>query len=65
MVNGSPINLESNIPIMADFKDDGFGFNYENIDPKTSYKFNQTIESLFVKIDTSQRWRLFFFKSLK
>jgi hypothetical protein len=45
MVKGSPINLESNIPILGDFKDDGFGFNYENMDPKASYKFNQVIES--------------------
>jgi len=45
MVKGSPINLESNMPILEDFEDDVFKFNYETIDPKASYKFNQTIES--------------------
>ena len=45
MVKGSPINLESDMPILEDFEDSDFGFNYETIDPKASYKFNQTIES--------------------
>ena len=45
MVKGSPINLESDMPILEDFEDSDFKFNYETIDPKASYKFNQTIES--------------------
>lgn len=45
LVKCSPINLESNQEICTTFKDECFKFNYETIDPKATYKFNQTIES--------------------
>lgn len=40
MKSGTPINLDSSIPIKKDFVDGEFNFNYEVLDPKASYKFN-------------------------
>ena len=55
MKNGTPINLESAMAIKTDFVDDEFNFNYENIDPKASYKFNQAIESFFFPIKKAKK----------
>ena len=41
--------------IKKDFEDDQFKFNYETIDPKASYKFNQSIESFFFPIKKSKQ----------
>ena len=55
MCKGTPINLESNQAIKRDFWDDQFVFNYETIDPKASYKFNQSIESFFFPIKQAKK----------
>ena len=55
MVKGTPINLDSRMAIKQDFEDDLFKFRYETIDPKASYKFNQTIQSFFFPIKQAKK----------
>ena len=55
MIRGTPINLESRMAIKRDFEDTDFKFNYEVIDPKYSYKFNQSIESFFFPIKKAKK----------
>lgn len=52
MCRGTPINIESATAIKQDFEDSDFKCNYEVIDPKASYKFNQSIESYFFPLKT-------------
>jgi hypothetical protein len=51
----SPINLDSTLEIIEDFQDEEFKFNYETIDPKASYKFNQQIESYYFPLKSVKR----------
>ena len=55
MKQGTPINLDSSIPIKKDFVDKEFNFNYEVLDPKASYKFNQTNESYFFPLKKTKQ----------
>ena len=57
----TPINLESNMAITKSFKDDVFKFNYEVVDTRHSYKFNQTNESYWfplqkIKVPENNLW---------
>ena len=54
-VKCSPINLETGQEIYKDFRDDQFKFNYETVDPKASYKFNQAIESYSFPIKRAKK----------
>jgi hypothetical protein len=54
-VRGTPINIESQMAIKKDFEDTDFKFNYETIDPKSSYKFNQGIESFFFPLKKAKK----------
>lgn len=55
MKKGTPINIESNMAIKKDFEDTDFKFNYETIDPKASYKFNQAIESFWFPLKKAKK----------
>jgi hypothetical protein len=55
MIRGTPINIESNMAIKQDFEDTDFKFNYETIDPKASYKFNQSNESYWFPLKKNKK----------
>ena len=40
-ITQSPINLDTTMEIYEYFEDSYFKYNYETIDPRYSYKFNQ------------------------
>jgi len=49
----SPIDLQTNLPINKNFKDDVFNFNYENIMVQTnqSMKFNEAADCFYFKLN--------------
>ena len=49
----SPINLDSKLETIV--QDEEFKFNYETIDPRASYKFNQQVESYYFPLKKIKR----------